>query len=134
MAYVIIGLIIVVGGSLAFGAYHIHEENSPADRPSLKAARRSLRGSRMLVSGASCECGGRLGPTGQRSRRHGHLLGCSDCDQVLSADGRRVIRRSPMTGGQPDPAQPLSYRRTPLDTPAPQPPIDPDPDSALPLA
>jgi hypothetical protein len=96
MVYVVIGIIVVVGGSLLFGAIHIRQENSPGSPPSLIAARRTVRQARM-ASGELCVCGGTLRPTGQVSDRFGALLGCTGCRRWWTEDGRKTIvrRRQP---------------------------------------
>jgi hypothetical protein len=95
MQYVWAVIIIAVGGSIAFGAYHIHHENQPGERPSMRAARQIVRGSRMVASGDLCLCGGTLGDMGQSSPKFGALLNCSGCARSWTADGRRVVRRRP---------------------------------------
>lgn len=93
MQYVVIIIIVVVGGAIALGAQHIRHENSPGDRPSLFAARRAVRQSRMMASGELCVCGGTLQPTGIVSDRFGALLSCSGCRRAWTEDGRKVVRR-----------------------------------------
>lgn len=93
MAYLIIGLIIVVGGLALFGAWHIREENSPGERPSMVAARRTMRQSRLVASTDQCVCGGTLQPTGLVSDKFGALQGCDGCHRTWTEDGRTVVRR-----------------------------------------
>jgi hypothetical protein len=85
--YVVIGIIVVVGGAIALGARHVRHENSPGARPSLVAARRVMRQSRMAASDL-CVCGGTLQATGD-----GGLLGCTGCRRSWTEDGRHVVRR-----------------------------------------
>jgi hypothetical protein len=90
--YLIIGIIVVVGGALVLGGLHVRHESSPGSRPSLIAARRTVRESSM-VSGDLCVCGGTLAATGQVSARHGGLLGCTGCRRSWAEDGRHVVSR-----------------------------------------
>lgn len=78
-------------GLIAF----VRRENRLESRPSLAAAARSLRRSRVVVAAASgeCSCGGILGPTGTVSPRYGQLLACTGCGRTWTEDGRRIIRR-----------------------------------------
>ncbi|HEY5359940.1 MAG TPA: hypothetical protein VIJ82_20020 [Streptosporangiaceae bacterium] len=92
MQYLVIGLIVVVGGAIVLGALLVRHENSPGTRPSLTAARRVIRQSR-TVTGDLCVCGGTLQPTGEISERFGGLLGCSSCRRRWTEDGRKVVRR-----------------------------------------
>lgn len=70
-------------------------ENRLGSRPSLAAATRALRRSRLVVTSASgeCSCGGVTGPTGTRSRRYGQILACTSCGETWTEDGRRIILR-----------------------------------------
>jgi hypothetical protein len=97
--YVVIGLIVVVGGSIVFGILHVRHESSPGPRPSLTAARRDLRQSRS-VTGDLCVCGGTLQPTGEISAKYGVLQGCGSCRRRWTEDGRKVVRR-PVRRAQP---------------------------------
>jgi hypothetical protein len=92
VAYIFIGLIAVILVAVSLGGWHVHSETIPGQRPSMAAARRVVRQSRLMASGDLCECGGVLAPNGQVSERFGDLLGCSDCPRRWTADGRRVIR------------------------------------------
>jgi hypothetical protein len=93
--YIVIVLVVAVGGSVLFGAWHIHEETAPGERPSMAAARRVVRQSRLMANGDLCICGGTLEPNGQVSRRYGTLLGCSECPRRWTGDGRRVVQAAP---------------------------------------
>jgi hypothetical protein len=77
-------------------------ENKLESRPSLGAAARSLRRSRLVVSAASgmCRCGGILGPTGTVSPRYGQLQACTRCGRTWTDSGRRIIRRRRSAGGR----------------------------------
>jgi hypothetical protein len=90
--YVIIGIIVVVGGAIVLGALHVRHESSPGSRPSLIAARRVVRQSRMASSDL-CVCGGTLQATGETSAGLGGLLGCTGCRRSWTEDGRHVVRR-----------------------------------------
>jgi hypothetical protein len=90
--YVVIGIIVVVGGAITLGALHVRHENSPGTRPSLIAARRVMRQSRMAASDL-CVCGGTLQPAGDGL---GGLLGCTGCRRSWTEDGRHVVRRRPI--------------------------------------
>lgn len=92
MVYVVIVLIVVVGGAILLGAQHVMRENSPGTRPSLIAARRVVRQSRG-VGGELCVCGGTLQATDEVSERYGALLGCTGCRRAWTADGSKVVRR-----------------------------------------
>jgi hypothetical protein len=101
VAYVIIGLIVVVGGAVLFGAHHVHEESSPGSRPSMIAARRAMRQSRMVASSDQCVCGGTLQPIDVVSDRFGTLQGCDGCHRAWSEDGRTTVRRRRIRRPQP---------------------------------
>jgi hypothetical protein len=98
--YVIIGIIVVVGGAIVLGALLVRHENSPGTRPSLIAARRVVREARM-ASGDLCVCGGTLQAAGEASAALGGLRGCSDCRRSWTEDGRRVVRRRPIRRARP---------------------------------
>jgi len=103
MAYLVIILIVavIVGGSILLGARHVYHESGPGVRPSLAAARRSIRQSRMIASGDVCVCGGTLQPSSRVSGRYGTLLGCTGCRRSWSEDGRRVVVRRPVRRARP---------------------------------
>lgn len=92
MAYLVIVMILVIGGAIVLGALHVRHESSPGSRPSLVAARRTVRQARM-ASGDLCVCGGTLQASGEVSDKFGDLLGCSDCRRSWTEDGRHVVRR-----------------------------------------
>ena len=92
MAYLVIGIIVVVGGAIGLGARHVQHETSPGPRPSLVAARRVVRRSRS-ISGELCVCGGTLRASGDVSARYGALQGCTNCRRSWTEDGRKVVRR-----------------------------------------
>ena len=91
MLYLVIGVIVVVGGAIVLGALHVRHENSPGARPSLRAARRTVREA-LMANGDLCVCGGTLAATGEISESYGNLLGCTDCRRSWAEDGRHVVR------------------------------------------
>jgi hypothetical protein len=101
---IIVG-IVAVGGSLLFGAYHVREENSAGERPSMVAARRTMRQSRLVASSDQCTCGGVLQPTGLVSEQFGTLQACDGCRRTWSEDGRTALRSRRIRAPRP------SYRR-----------------------
>jgi hypothetical protein len=92
VAYLVVGMIVVIGGAIVLGALHVRHESSPGSRPSLIAARRVVRQARM-ASGGLCVCGGTLQATEEVSERFGSLLGCTGCRRSWTEDGRHVVRR-----------------------------------------
>jgi hypothetical protein len=92
VAYLVIGMIVVIGGAIVLGALHVRHESSPGSRPSLIAARRVVRQARM-ASGGLCVCGGTLQATEEVSEQFGSLLGCTGCRRSWTEDGRHVVRR-----------------------------------------
>jgi hypothetical protein len=94
MGYIITAMVVVVAGSSAFLFAFAKHESALVPRPSMRAARRTLRRSRLLVvSGDQCDCGGVLGLSGKVSDNFGPTLGCTGCDQSWTADGRRILSR-----------------------------------------
>jgi hypothetical protein len=92
MTYVFIILVIVVGGAAFLGAQHVRHENGPGSRPSMFAARRTVRQSRLADSDL-CVCGGTLRPSGVVSEQFGTLLSCTGCRRAWTEDGRTMVRR-----------------------------------------
>jgi hypothetical protein len=98
MGYVFAAIVLVVAASAALFAFAKHE-SALVPRPSMRAARRTLRRSRLLVvSGDQCDCGGVLGLSGKVSEKFGPTLGCTGCDQSWTADGRRILTRPARPG------------------------------------
>jgi len=93
MVYVVIIIVVVVGGASFLGLYHVRQASSPGDRPSMEAARRVVRQSRILASGGLCMCGGALEDSGAASARYGALMSCPDCGRAWTKDGRSIVRR-----------------------------------------
>ena len=91
----VIMLVIVLGFTAILVRFAKHESKLVPRRPSLQAARQTLRKNpRIVVSGDQCDCGGILGPSGKYSDTFGPTLGCTGCDGQWTEDGRRIRTRA----------------------------------------
>jgi hypothetical protein len=101
MQFVVIGIIVVVGGAAALGFVHVQRVHRPSPVAGSAGARSVVRRSARVAQGDGCACGGAIGLSGKTSRRFGDLLGCTGCTRHWTMDGRRIIRRRRASTARP---------------------------------
>ena len=98
LGYLIATIVVVAGGSIILAVRYVRYQLRPVPRPSRTFGRRAPR---PVAPGDDCACGGTIGRSGRTSPRFGELLGCTACNRLWTADGRR-IRRRPNYRRQPE--------------------------------